>query len=293
MTKPMTNSLSIAKLSHPGYIQKLFGKFLFFVLVVLLSIIFISPFLIMVTTAFKTNKDAFTLPVRLWPRHIVLENFPRAFAAIPYWRYMGNTAWITLWSVLGQVIVTPLVAYSLAKIPWKGSKIISGLLLATMMIPFTVTMIPLYRIYSKLNLVNTYVPLVLPMWFGQAVFIIIVRQFFAGLPNSLMEAAKIDGANEFQRYYKIALPLCKPALTTVGIYAFLNAWSDYLAPLIFISKPDKLTLSLGMQQFLSHFSVDWALLMAAALIFVIPVIIFFIIFQRYFVEGVATSGLKA
>jgi multiple sugar transport system permease protein len=206
---------------------------------------------------------------------------------------MGNTACITVLSVMGQVLVTPMIAYSLAKIQWKGSKIISGLLMATMMIPFTVTMIPLDRIYSQLHLTNTYVPLILPTFFVKAFYIINVRQFFVGLPKSLMEAARIDGANEFQRYVLIALPLSKPALTTVGIYAFLDAWSDYLAPMIYISKPAKLTLSLGMQQFLSQYSVDWALLMAAALIFVFPVIVFFLFFQRYFVQGISTSGLKA
>ncbi|MDR1029753.1 MAG: carbohydrate ABC transporter permease, partial [Treponema sp.] len=236
----------------------LIKSLLFFMLVAVLGLIFFSPFLIMITTAFKTNRDAFTLPVKLFPRQVIFDNFPNAVAAIPYWQYMRNTAFITVFSIIGQLIVSPMVAYSLAKIPWKGSRIISGLLMATMMIPFTVTMIPLYRIYSKLHLTNTYVPLILPMYFGKAFFIIIVRQFFVGLPNSLMEAARIDGANEFHRYLFIALPLCKPALTTIGIYAFIDAWSDYLAPLIYISKPDKLTLSLGMQQFLSLYSVDWA-----------------------------------
>jgi multiple sugar transport system permease protein len=274
-------------------IRKGISRSLFFGVTIVLSIIFLSPFLIMATTAFKTNRDAFTLPVRMLPRDFVLENFPRAMNTIPYWQYMGNTIFITIFSVLGQILVTPMVAYSLAKIHWKGAKIISGLLMATMMIPFTVTMIPLYRIYSRLHLTNTYVPLILPAYFGKAFFIIIMRQFFAGVPNSLMEAARIDGANEAERYLFIALPLCKPALTTVGIYAFLEAWSDYLGPLIYISKSSKLTLSLGMQQFLSEFKVDWALLMAAALIFVLPVVVFFIFFQRYFVQGIATSGLKA
>jgi multiple sugar transport system permease protein len=274
-------------------IKKTAFTLLFFAVVILLCVIFFSPFLIMLTTAFKTNKDAFTLPVRLLPRQLVFENFPKAVKTIPYWKYMGNTAFITVFSVLGQVMVTPLVAYSLAKIKWKGSKIISGLLMATMMIPFTVTMIPLYRIYSKLRLTNTYIPLILPTYFGKAFYIIIVRQFFAGVPNSIMEASRIDGANELQRYFFIALPLCRPALITVGIYAFLDAWSDYLAPLIYISNPSRLTLSLGLQQFLSQYTVDWSLLMAASLIFVLPVIIFFLFFQRYFVQGIATSGLKA
>lgn len=286
-------AFTVNRLGSTGFLKSRFFQLIFFAAVIVLSLVFFSPFLIMLTTAFKTNRDAFTLPVRLLPREPVFDNFPKAVATIPYWRYMRNTAFITVFSVLGQVMVTPLVAYSLAKIKWKGAALISGLLMATMMIPFTVTMIPLYRIYSKLRWTNTYIPLILPMFFGKAFFIIMVRQFFAGIPNSLMEAARIDGANEFQRYLNIALPLSKPALTTIGIYTFIDAWSDYLAPLIYISKPEKLTLSLGMQQFLSLYSVDWALLMAAALIFVSPVILFFMFFQRYFVEGISTSGLKA
>ena len=246
----------------------------------------------MVTTALKTNADAFQLPVRLFPREIIWNNFPEAMAKIPYVRYMMNTIFITLLSVVGQMVATPLVAYSLAKIKWKGAPIISALIMGTMMIPYTVTMIPLYKIWSKLGFTNTYVPLILPTFFGSPFYIIIMRQFFAGIPNSLMEAAKIDGAGEFKRYIAIALPLSRPALTTVGIYAFINAWSDYLAPLIYINKTEKLTLSLGLQGFLNQYSVDWTHLMAAATIFVIPVVIFFLFFQRNFVEGIATSGIK-
>lgn len=273
--------------------KKWTGRILFILVVGLLCVVFFSPFLVMLTTSFKTNKDAFTLPVQILPREWVFNNYPDALNQIPYLRYMGNTVFITVLSVAGQLLVTPMVAYSLSKIKWGGSKIISGLLMATMMIPITVTMIPLYRTYSMLGLTNTYVPLILPTFFGKAFYIVIVRQFFNGVPNSLIEAARIDGANEFQRYLFVALPLCKPALTTVGIYAFLDAWSDYLMPLIFITKPDKLTLSLGLQQFMNEYTTDWAKLMAAATMFVIPVIIFFAIFQKNFVEGIATSGLKA
>lgn len=265
----------------------------FFALVLLLVIVFISPFMVMVLTSFKTNSDAFTIPVRLLPRKWVAENFPAAFAAIPYFRYMGNTIFITVLSVAGQLLITPIVAYSLAKIKWKGADIISGLVMATMMIPITVTMVPLYKIYAKLGLTNTYVPLILPTFFGKAFYIVIVRQFFNGIPDSLIEAAKIDGATHFTCYGRIAMPLCKPVLTTIGIYAFLDAWSDYLYPLIFITKPEKYILSLGLQQYMSEYSVDWARLMAAALVFVLPVIACFAIFQKNFVEGIATSGLKA
>lgn len=261
--------------------------------VILLCIIFVTPFIVMISTSFRTNSDAFTKPVTLFPRVWTLKNFPEAMKVIPYWRYMGNTLFITILSIIGNLVSTPMVAYSLAKIKWKGSSLISGLLMATMMIPYSVTMIPLYRVYAALHLTNTYVPLILPTFFGSSYFIIIMRQFMAGISDSLLEAAKIDGANEFQRYTAIVLPLCKPAMTTVAIYAFMNAWSDYLAPMIYITKTEKLTLSLGLQQFMGEYSTDWARLMAAALIFVVPVVVFYIIFQRNFVQGVSTSGLKA
>lgn len=261
--------------------------------VILLCIIFVTPFIVMLSTSFRTNSDAFTKPVTLFPRVWTLKNFPEAMKVIPYWRYMGNTLFITILSIIGNLVSTPMVAYSLAKIKWKGSSLISGLLMATMMIPYSVTMIPLYRVYAALHLTNTYVPLILPTFFGSSYFIIIMRQFMAGISDSLLEAAKIDGANEFQRYTAIVLPLCKPAMTTVAIYAFMNAWSDYLAPMIYITKTEKLTLSLGLQQFMGEYSTDWARLMAAALIFVVPVVVFYIIFQRNFVQGVSTSGLKA
>ena len=274
-------------------VQRIAARTLLFIVIAGIGYIFLSPFIVMLTTSFKTSADAFTIPVKILPRKFVLTNYPQAFAKIPYFRYMANTTLITGISVIAQLIVTPMIAYSLSKIPWKGSAILTALMMGTMMIPYTVTMIPLYKTYSMLHFTNTYIPLILPTFFGKAFYIIIMRQFFNGIPNSLMEAAKIDGANEAQRYFVIALPLCKPVLTTVGIYAFLDAWSDYLAPLIYINKPDKLTLSLGLQQYLNEYSVDWTSLMAAATIFVLPVILFFMIFQKNFVQGIATSGLKA
>lgn len=268
------------------------AKIVQIVVVAALCAVFLTPFVVMLSTAFRTNSDAFTKPASLFPREWTLQNFVEAMKVIPFWQYMKNTIFITVMTIIGSLISTPLVAYSLAKIKWKGAGIISGLLMATMMIPYSVTMIPLYRIYAKLHLTNTYVPLILPAFFGSSYFIIIVRQFIAGLPDSLLEAAEIDGASEFQRYSKIVLPLCKPALTTVAIHAFLNAWSDYLAPMIYISKTEKLTLTLGLQQFMGEYSTDWARLMAAATVFVLPVVVFFIIFQRNFVQGISTGGMK-
>lgn len=273
--------------------KKYMSKILFAALIAVLAIIFLLPFVVMFTTSFKTMEDAFMVPVRIWPREFTVENYQKAINKIPYFSYMGNTACITLLSLLGEMLVVPMVAYSLAKIRWKGAGLISGLLMGTMMLPFTVTMIPLYRTWHALGLTGTYVPLIAPHFAGNAYYIIIMRQFMKGLPNSLFEAATLDGASEFQMYLRIALPLCKPALTTVGIYTFLSAWSDYLAPLIYINKKDKMTLSLGLQQFLNEYTIDWTQLMAATVIFVLPILGLFLIFQRNFVEGIATAGLKA
>ncbi len=273
--------------------KKEVSKLMFYILFACLAIVFLSPFIVMLTTSFKTLDDAFTVPVKILPRDWIFTNYGDAVERIPYWRYMGNTAYITLFSLIGELIVVPLVAYSLAKIKWKGAAIISGLIMATMMIPYTVTMIPLYRTWHALGLTGSYVPLIAPHFAGHAFYIIIMRQFMKGIPNSLFEAAKIDGANEFQRFMYLGIPMCKPALTTIAIYTFNAAWSDYLAPLIYISNKDRMTLSLGLQQFLNEYTVDWTLLMAAAVIFVLPVLVLFFIFQRNFVEGVATSGLKA
>ena len=274
-------------------IKKYMSKMFFLALMAVLTVIFMLPFGVMFTTSFKTMEDAFMVPVRIWPREFTVRNYVMAINKIPYFSYMANTTYITLMSLLGEMLVVPMVAYSLSKIKWKGAGILSGLLMGTMMLPFTVTMIPLYRTWHALGLTGTYVPLIAPHFAGNAYYIIIMRQFMKGLPNSLFEAATIDGASEFQKYLCIALPLCKPALTTVGIYTFLAAWSDYLAPLIYINKRDKMTLSLGLQQFLNEYTIDWTQLMAAAVIFVIPILLLFLIFQRNFVEGIATAGRKA
>ena len=293
MNLPMYNSSSLSSVYKATSRMQRIKKVAFLFVVVALLAIFLSPFIVMLTTSFKEMDDAFSIPVKVLPRQWVLSNYPAAFNRIPYFKYMGNTAFLTVLSLLGELLVVPMVAYSLARIKWRGAKICSALLLATMMIPYTVTMIPLYRTWHMFGLTNTYVPLIAPHFAGHAYYIIILRQFMKGMPQSLFEAAKIDGANEVQRYTLIALPLSKTGITTVAIYTVIAVWSDYLAPLIYISKKDRMTLSLGLQQFLNEFTVDWTMLMAAAVIFILPVVILFFIFQKNFVEGVSTTGIKA
>jgi len=289
----MRTSSSLNSIHVHARMKRRINTAAFFLVVFILLAIFLSPFVVMFTTSFKDMNDAFSIPVKVLPRQWILSNYPAAFERIPYFKYMGNTAFLTLLSLLGELLVVPMIAYSLSRINWRGAKLCSGLLLATMMIPYTVTMIPLYRTWHVFGLTNTYIPLIAPHFAGHAYYIIILRQFMKGLPQSLFEAAKIDGANEFQRYTLIALPLSKTGITTIGIYTVIAVWSDYLAPLIYISRKDRMTLSLGLQQFLNEFTVDWTMLMAAAVIFILPVVILFFIFQKNFVEGVSTTGIKA
>ena len=204
---------AIEKLKYGAKMKKSIHRMLFYVLVLALCSIFLMPFIVMLTTSFKTGSDAFTIPVKILPRQIVWDNYPAALSTIPYMKYMGNTVFITILSVIGQLLVTPMIAYSLSKINWRGAKVISGLLMAVMMIPYTVTMIPLYRVFSQLHMTNTYIPLILPAFFGKPFFIIITRQFFNGIPNSLMEAARIDGAGKFKQIFRVTLPQLKPMIT--------------------------------------------------------------------------------
>lgn len=267
-------------------------RLLFAALMVLLAAVYLAPFLVMLSTSFKTMQEAFDPSSSLLPRAPTLANYPAALAKIPFFSFMGNTATITLWCLAGQLLVTPMVAYSLAKIRWRGADLVFSLVLGTMMIPYTVTMIPLYKTWRALGLTGTYVPLIAPAFAGSAFYIVILTQFFKTVPDSLMEAAKIDGATEATTYARVALPLVKPALATVAIFTFLASWSDYLAPMIYISRAERFTLSLGLQAFLNQYTVDWTLLMAAAAVFVLPVVAVFLVLQKNFVDSIATSGLK-
>ncbi len=273
-------------------IQNLFYELLKYTVVTLFAILFIFPFLFMISTSLKSIEEIFSKGFSLIPREIHLENYKNAFQTIPYLKYTMNTLFITLMNVFGQLLVSPMVAYSLSKVKWFGKKIVFALVLATMLLPYQVTMIPVYIIWQRLGFVGTYVPLILPAFFGHAFYIIILRQFFMTIPDSLLESARIDGASEFKIYWKIILPICKPALSAVAIFTFLFAWSDFLGPLLYLTSKENFTLSLGLQQFLSEHTVAWEQLTAAAAMFTIPIVIIFFFFQRYFIEGIVSTGLK-
>jgi multiple sugar transport system permease protein len=258
----------------------------------LLALIFIFPILIMVCTSFKTMDEAFAAHGSFFPTSFYLGNYANVFDTIPFFKYLGNTMFVTILNVLGTVIVTPMIAYSLSKLRWRGRDIIFSIITASMMIPYTATMIPLYKIWVKAGLVGSFWPLIIPAFFGYPFYIILLRQFMLSIPDDLLEAAKIDGCGSFGRYAKIVLPLCKPGIATITIFAFMNTYSDFLAPLLYANNADHYTLSIGLQSFMNEHSVEWTSLMAAATMFMIPIIILFLVAQKYFIEGISTSGLK-
>lgn len=221
------------------------------------------------------------------------ENFREAVTRIPFLRYLRNTLVVCVLSALGAVLSSSLVAYSLAKIPWRGRNLLFAMTLATMMIPFAVLMVPLYAVFAWLGWIGTLKPLWVPAFFGNAFFIFLMRQFFLTIPGELSEAARIDGCSEFGIYWRIVLPLSRPVLAVVALFQFLYAWNDFMGPLLYLTRQETFTLSLGLQFFQSqHGGTDWSLLMAASTLVVIPVVVLFFFTQKQFIQGISTTGLR-
>lgn len=274
----------------PG--MTLLGRSVTYLVIIAASLLYMVPFLWMVSTSLKSTAQVFQNPPTWIPMPLTWENYRLAVERIPYLRYTVNTLVISISSVAGIVIVSSMVAYSLSKIRWKGAGFIFGLVLATMMIPYQVTMIPTYMIWLKLGLTGTYWPLILPCFFGGSYYVFLLRQFFMTIPDSLVDAATIDGAGYLRTFASVLIPLVRPAMTSVGIFAFLAAWSDFLGPLLYINRQQDYTLSLGLQGYISQHYVEWNLLMAAATIFTVPIIIIFFFAQKQFIEGITVTGLK-
>jgi ABC-type sugar transport system, permease component len=272
--------------------RKRFSKSLVYFIVIVLSVIFLIPFLWMLVTSFKSFQEIYQNPPTFFPHTLYLGNYVSAVTKMPFLRYFFNTFLISALCVIGTVISSSMVAYSMSKVKWKGSRYLFPVIVGTMMIPTQVTMIPLYIVFTRLNFVGTIIPLVLPTFFGGAYYIFLLRQFFKTLPDALIESATIDGAKDFTIFSRIILPLCKPAITSVAIFTFLANWSDFLGPLLYLNKDEEYTLSLGLQAFMQVHFVEWGPLMAASAIFTVPIIILFFFAQSYFIEGITITGIK-
>ena len=264
-----------------------------FIVVSLGAILFVAPFAWMVSTALKTQ---LTMYYPNWiPNPAVWSNFHDALTSAPFDVYFKNSAIVTTLSTAGAVLSSSLVAYSFARLRWPGRDLWFGVVLATMILPEIVTLIPTYILFSRLHWTNTFLPLVVPPWLGGGAFyIFLLRQFYRGIPMELSEAAHIDGASELRIWWQIVMPLARPALAAVTIFAFNGAWEDYLHPLIYLSSESKYTLQLGLTTFEGAGGgvPQWNLMMAASIVVMLPVVIVFFLGQRYFIEGVTLTGLK-
>ncbi len=253
----------------------------------------LMPFFWMLSTALKPDSEIFTVPIKWIPSGLYLENFIRAMEVIPVAKYMYNTFLIAILKIGGEVFVSALVAYGFARFNFKYKNTLFMILLATMMLPYEVTMIPTFIVWSSLGFSDSYVPLILPAYFGSASFIFFLRMYFETFPKELEESAIIDGASYFQIFTKIFIPLSKPALVTIGLWSFMGTWNDLLGQLIYINSPEKYTIQLGLASF-SNMTGEtlWGPLMAASFLALLPVIIFLLFAQRYFTEGIKMSGIK-
>lgn len=257
-----------------------------------LAFVFFLPFLWMVSTSLKTDEQLFIIPPQWIPKPMVFDHYRQAVTLIPYILYLRNTLIICLVNVIGVLFSSILVAYGFSKIPWKGRNIFFMIMLSTMMLPYQVTMIPIFIIFRKINWVGTFRPLTIPSFFGNAFYIFLLRQFFMTIPLELSDAAKIDGAGDMSILLNIILPLAKPALTTIALFTFISNWNDFLGPLIYLNDASKYTISLGLQQFQSAYDTQWQNLMAATTISILPIMIMFFLAQRTFVEGITLTGIK-
>lgn len=265
-----------------------------------MSILFLVPFVWMFSTSLK---DLSELGSTSWiPERLAWDNYRIAFSFGSWGRWLFNTLFITFTGVIGSVLSTSLVAYSFARLRWTGRDKLFSVVLATMMLPGIVTMIPQFILFSKLpafglqgsnNWVNTFLPLTVPAFTGSAFYIFMLRQFMRGIPMELSEAAKIDGASELRIWWSVVMPLTAPALAYIAITTFQHGWEDFMGPLLYLQREELYTLQLGLRQFESAAggAPAWNQMMAASLVVMLPVIIVFIVFQRFFIEGVTLTGM--
>ncbi len=272
--------------------QKWVTRPFIYLLLILGALFTVSPFLWLVRSSFMTIQEIFSMPPKLLPAVPQWQNYVNVFTTLPFARFFLNTAVIVALNVIGALLSNTIMAYAFARINFRGRTLMYSLCLATLMLPTTVTMIPLFIEWKYLGGLNTFAPLYVPAFFGNAFYIFMLHQFFKTIPVEFDEAAFVDGANYPQIIAKIIIPVAKPALAVVAIFSFLNAWNDFMGPLLYLNDQAKFTLSLGLKMFLSMFRAEWNTLMAASTLAVLPLVALFFMAQRYFIEGLTMGGVK-
>lgn len=285
----------VAKLHKKMKRSKLAGNIetaILYLILIAVSILFVIPFLWLLFGSFKEGSELFRAPFRWLPDRIQFDNYKQMFTAIPFFKYLRNTLIIVFFNIVGSTVSSSFIAYGFARLHWPLRNKVFMIVLATMVLPFQVTMIPLFIMYTNWGWIGTFLPLTVTCFFGNPFFIFLFRQFFVGLPKELTYAARVDGANEFRIYSTIIMPLAKPCITTVAIFAFMRTWNDFIGPLVFLADDDLYTLSLAAQLLRSNLDPRWHILLALGVVMVMPVLIIFFLMQKYFIQGVAMSGIK-
>ncbi len=285
-----TRSLSPSSWIRPKQARQI-GLIVLQILLTLFLITFLLPALWMVSSSLKVSTEVFTHPIVWIPKSPQWSNYARIFEILPFARFMWNTFVVTGLAVLGTVLSSLTVGYSFARLNWPGKNIFFGLMISTMFLPEIITLIPRFMIFRELKWIDTFYPLIVPHWFGiNAVYIFLVHQFLRGLPVELEEAALIDGANRFQILTKIIIPLSKPVIASITVFALLQHYNAFIEPLIFLRSMDNWTLALGIRALNDTNVQNWELVFAAGTMMVVPVLVLFIFAQRYFVQGIALTG---
>jgi multiple sugar transport system permease protein len=273
--------------------SRMIGSLVKYTLLVFFAGFFVLPWVWMISTSLKNPDELAVYPIIWIPDPIRWDNYIEAFRRAEFPRYIWNTILVALPSVAGALLSNALVAYGFARVRWPGRDAVFGLVLATLILPGFVTFIPLYLIFKQLNWINSYLPLIVPTFFGNPFFIFLLRQFFMSLPEELADAARVDGASELRIFSQIILPLSKPALAVVALFQFIGSWNDYFGPLIYINDKALYTISLGIANMRASYGFsNFAWIMAATCMTVLPIIVLFFFAQRTFIEGIALTGLK-
>ena len=262
-----------------------------------LGFLFLMPFIWMFATSLKIDPEVYRVPPTWLPRVVRWENYSEAMTYEPFGLYFVNTLKYGLSATVGAVLSSALCAYGFSRVQWKGRDTVFWVVLSTMMIPGQVRMIPLFLIFKRIGWLDTYLPLVIPSYLGSAYFIFMMRQFFMTIPTELSDAARIDGCSELGIFFRIILPLSRSALGVVGLFRFMDAWNDYMGPLIYLRDIDKYTVAMGLQHLRQYGQAAspeqyWPHLMAAASVVTVPIVIMYFFTQRTFVEGIALTGVK-
>lgn len=268
-------------------------KFIAYPLLLLGAAASLLPLYWMIRSSFMSMGQIFQLPPIWIPKPFHWENYQKAMEVAPFGRFYLNTMFIVVMVVAGTVLSSSISAYAFSRLRWGGRDKFFAMLIASMMLPFAVTMIPLFVGWSRLGFTNTYVPLIVPAWFGGGAYnIFLLRQFYMTIPHELDESAYMDGASYGVIYLKILLPLTKSALIVVGMFSFMGSWNDFLGPLLYLNSTEKYTVSMGLRMFQGMYNAEWHLMMAASTIAILPVMAVFFLGQRYIIEGITLTGIK-